>query len=345
VIHQAEVLHCSLINPIHDLPSHQEASTPITTIIAFPAMDQIADGLLRLTVPPEPFMRLDDTLLSNEEAKATANAMYDLVKGCYKWKWACPKTHLANTTFEDDAEHRIQNPDEEKQDYIQRMQRLEAWPQKEADRHGQWLGYALITARALDYLQQQSVKRQRLCGKSGDHHYYFNPKRFYEYTWMCLNQGHGWRSWKQSPELPEESMANPGTWYSKKAKTMVEDTIKLWNTGVKLECMFSVLVLNDLLPSPKDKELDMFIRNKVEQISAAGIRNRRLVTYVERLRPSCYQWFSNCMMSRTTQVKSTRIPRSVAGRVAKPNRGASNRLKNAVLSARIVNTMRPAQSN
>jgi hypothetical protein len=47
-------------------------------------------------------MRLEDTLLSNEEAQATAVAMYNLVKDRYKWKWPSLESHLANTQVKND---------------------------------------------------------------------------------------------------------------------------------------------------------------------------------------------------------------------------------------------------
>ncbi|KAF2689927.1 hypothetical protein K458DRAFT_439060 [Lentithecium fluviatile CBS 122367] len=186
---------------------------------------------MRLTVPPKPFIRPNDTLLSPKEALATTDAMLKVIKDCYDWGWPSPESHLAST----------EDPDENEQDYIKRMSRLEAWPRKKAESDAQWIRCALITARALSYLQQCSFEGQALHGKSSDYHFNFNPK------------SHGLRSWKRSPEMPKPSETNVGAWCSENALGFVKMNILL------------VITLDNLLPAPKDQELIHYIREKTKQ--------------------------------------------------------------------------------
>ncbi|KNG45668.1 hypothetical protein DDE82_008395 [Stemphylium lycopersici] len=151
-------------------------------------------NLMQLTVPPEPYMRLDDTLLDYSEAHVTTKAMLALIESHYVWDWPSKSNHPALTEDDRDPEGRNKDPDEDDEEYADRMRKWEAWPNKRARNENGWLKCALITARVLDCLQRSSENGQSLIVRYEGSRYYFSPKNFYEYTWMCLNQGHGPRT-------------------------------------------------------------------------------------------------------------------------------------------------------
>lgn len=120
------------------------------------------------------------------------------------------------------------------------------WPGVEADKQCQWIKCAMITARVLDYLQQARDAGQSLSGKSGEYHYHFDPQGFYGFMWICLNQGHSWRSWKKDPEKPSGSELNAGAWYRTRSANIIHTAVEEWHRGAKLEDMVPVMTLRDL---------------------------------------------------------------------------------------------------
>ncbi|EMD86742.1 hypothetical protein COCC4DRAFT_33199, partial [Bipolaris maydis ATCC 48331] len=192
-------------------------------------------------------MRLDDTLLDYSEAHDTTKAMLALIKGHYVWDWPSKSSHLTLTKDDRDPEGRKKHPDEDDEEYTDRMQMWEAWPNKQARNEKGWLKCALISARVLDCLQTSRENGQSLRGTYKGSRYYFNPKIFYEYTWMCLNQGYGPHSWRQQPPKPETSETSLGSWYRNQALAKVKTVIARWNKGEKLGKIIPVITLDILL--------------------------------------------------------------------------------------------------
>ncbi len=96
-------------------------------------MDLSAAGeLARVSCYPEPFIRLDGSILDLEEAKAATSALYEIIERLYIWDWPSAERHLlhkpVNTGDAQDVDERQQDSDEDDEQYNERMQRLEAWP-------------------------------------------------------------------------------------------------------------------------------------------------------------------------------------------------------------------------
>lgn len=205
--------------------------------------------LMQVTRPPRPFMRVADVLLNFEEAQSATEFMFQTIQDFYNWDWPSADRHLANRRIipdDKDDKRRQRDPDEDDEEYNGRMRRVEAWPGVEADKHCQWIQCAMITARALDYLQQAQDAGQSLSGKLGEYRYHFDPLRFYDFMWICLHQGHSWRSWKTDPEKPSESELNAGAWYRTRSANIIQTVVEEWHRGAKLEDLVPVTTLRDL---------------------------------------------------------------------------------------------------
>jgi hypothetical protein len=97
---------------------------------------------------------------------------------------------------------------------------------------------ALIMTRALDFLQKKYNEGYILekRGKFGEWQYYYDPKRIYEYVWLCFNQGYGPRLWRHDPLMPPDSVSkvDVGQWFRDKAFAIEDDITGKWNSGVEL---------------------------------------------------------------------------------------------------------------
>jgi hypothetical protein len=93
---------------------------------------------------------------------------------------------------------------------------------------------------------------------------FFQPRSFYEYIWICLNQGYGTRQWKASPPMPSDSK-NDGAWFVQKAKDLLNGVVGNWEQGVDLGTLSPTLSL-ELVASPYDRELIAMVRSKVDPL-------------------------------------------------------------------------------
>lgn len=233
-----------------------------------------ATQLMLRTCDPPPYMRVADTLLDlDEEAKPTADAMYTILKDDYKWNWPVAAKHLAAWQDDRDESERIRDPKEEtEEEYQERLKVWIAWPRKNNNTQFQWLRCAIITSNAFDYLHQCYDQELALRGISeqGDK-YNFRPKAFYEYIWICLNQGFGTRQWKSHPPKSQAS----GALLAKAAQDLVANAVRRWEQGEDLGAQYPVMTLGDLLPSPY----------VIEAISVVRTKRKKYLAQQDEVRP------------------------------------------------------------
>jgi hypothetical protein len=92
-----------------------------------------------------------------------------------------------------------------------------------------------LVQAALVFLQEEKRKGSILCGGMGLRSYYFSPQSFYEYMWMCFNQGLGYQFIK--PPLAPTTLSDNerGYWYSESATKLSQEVIQKWHNGLSLE--------------------------------------------------------------------------------------------------------------
>ncbi|KAI0486829.1 hypothetical protein F4859DRAFT_467070 [Xylaria cf. heliscus] len=226
----------------HDISSSKTKST---------MSQEKAIQLLRLTH----YMCIAPTLLHfDEDASRVAIAMYRILKNEFKWEWPNKDKHLE--AWDDNRGECTQQQGESDEDHQARAEVWHEWPSFKTTAQAQWLGCAIITSRALEYLYQCHTQGQcpriysARWGKYG-----FEPQDFYKYVWICLSQGHGTRIWKTQPPMPSETEQNVEFWFASSAQRLVDETVKAWEAGKDLGDQFPRLGIEDILPSPQDKEL------------------------------------------------------------------------------------------
>ncbi|KAH6653375.1 hypothetical protein BKA67DRAFT_519594 [Truncatella angustata] len=181
--------------------------------------------------------------------------MHALLEHDYQWRWPDNSHHLAN--WVDDPSKCAKKSEEDTTTYAERDSRRNFVREFITNEQAQWLRCAVITSRALEYLQ--ACRRQKLIlqglSPSGQD-YSFEPRLFYQYIWICLNQGTGTRLWKSAPLmfLIPETESDSGDLVVLTAQRLLEVTIRNWEQGMDLGSIFPTLSLDDVLPLPHDAE-------------------------------------------------------------------------------------------
>ncbi|KAI1198190.1 hypothetical protein F5X97DRAFT_323761 [Nemania serpens] len=209
-------------------------------------------------------MRIYDTAIDlDDEANTTANAMYSILQDEYEWAWPNETKHLM--AWNDDRGECAQGQEESDEDYQVRAVKWNNWPNLRTKWQAQWLRCAIITSRALRYLCQcrAQVEYLRICQRDGGEHTY-RSQRCYKYVWICLNQGYGERVWKTKPPMPSETEQNVDLWFMSTAQHLVDKTVKAWEAGSDLDILIPILTLEDLFPSPADKEAIAVVSAKLK---------------------------------------------------------------------------------
>lgn len=200
-------------------------------------------------------IRVADTLLDlDDEAKPTADAMYESLKDDYKWAWPAQEKHLK--AWKDDRGGFPEDSEEDETEKQERRKRWEGSPRRKTAEQAEWLRCAILASHSLDYLQRYEATEQRITRDQFGR--FFSPESFYEYIWICLNQGLGTRVWKTSPVLPSDTAL-----FARKAVVLVRDAVKRWEHGTDLEKIFPVLTLDDMLPTPADMEASSTVKREL----------------------------------------------------------------------------------
>lgn len=122
----------------------------------------------------------DDVLDLEEEARPTADAMYDILQIDYEWNWPSRDQHLA--AWKDDRGDCERDSSEDDEEYRYREEQWRAWPNVRTDLEVQWLRYAIVTSRALDYFRRYYAMTPTINNTlSRQSPYYFLPDKFKSY--------------------------------------------------------------------------------------------------------------------------------------------------------------------
>ena len=191
----------------------------------------IAERLLVLACPDKnenPFLRLPYTRLKLDEAEVITDQLYGVLRNAIHLDSPDPQKYLPKHRYPSTDEDSAQSPDESHAEYKDRLQRLAQFPEKDASQQARWIRCAMIARVALSFLQNEATKGKVLGGTTKEgQHYYFHPKSFYEYVWICFNQGLGVRGWTKQPPRPPSaaSESDEGGWYAEKASDLEKEII------------------------------------------------------------------------------------------------------------------------
>ncbi|KAJ5906574.1 uncharacterized protein N7473_003490 [Penicillium subrubescens] len=186
-------------------------------------------------------MRLEDTLLEDEEADEVTKQIYNIIQSEYPLEEPDHKRH--RTALELSPEHilrRKRDPTETDEEYLDRMERVNTWPAYSTAAEAKWIWRAQVVIRAMKFL----------CDYAGCDS--FRPKVFYEYSWICLREGQGVRAWDfygHPPPLPPKGLTDheKAEWYYETAERHQEKILAEWHKGKELEILSGQIRLQDLL--------------------------------------------------------------------------------------------------
>ncbi|KAG6989615.1 hypothetical protein FocnCong_v020780 [Fusarium oxysporum f. sp. conglutinans] len=215
--------------------------------------DKATRLMLRTCDPPR--IRIADNLLDLDEAKPAADAMFAILQTDYQWSFPSADKHLATWHDDRDKSRCTRSANEDEKLYQQRLERWTAWPIYKTDQQFQWLRCAIITSNALHYLQQCHDKGLTLDVKcTQGYRYEFIPEEFFEYIWICLNQGYGTQQWKSPPWNSLLSREAGGAVLAVSAQKLLAGVVDQWEQGKDLSTQYPLITLEDLLPTPYHKE-------------------------------------------------------------------------------------------
>jgi hypothetical protein len=208
-------------------------------------MPSLAFELMTLTSSKnKTWMRIEDTYLDEDEAEAVTSQMYTLLSSFVTWERPDPNLHLKFSEFHEDPNEFEQDPSESKVEYLERLERLKTAPNRQAKCEADWIWRAQVVIRVLNYLQTAA---------GGDYSnlrtesYYFDPKSFYDYAWICFREGQGVRTWRSEPEMAPNGLLplDCGTWYCEAAKKAENRILTGWYEGKSLTDISGALTLEE----------------------------------------------------------------------------------------------------
>ncbi|KAI1120991.1 hypothetical protein F5Y10DRAFT_272530 [Nemania abortiva] len=224
--------------------------------------------LIAVMKEEQTYMRLDDVKLDLDEATRVADGMFGVIQHEYEWSWPDKEKHL--NTWEHNRGPCIKSSWESEKGFEDRKIRWDAAPEHITNEQAEWLRCALIASRAFEYLYLSRSEGYGLEKSVG-----FSPKYFYEYVWLCLNQGYGPRVWKAEPPEPPEQEENPVLGSVIMARLLVDEIIRKWEEGVDMDDQVPILTFDDMFPAPADEELVDEIRVRVKRAREPKIEDAK----------------------------------------------------------------------
>lgn len=196
--------------------------------------------ILFLTKPNDstPWMHLADCFLDLEEAADLTKCLLSILESYATFSWPDSRSHLRDRRVPMNIIGRLQDPTEDDDQYRERLRLIDAAPQRETDGEAEWLKCAMIVSAALSLMAKQGPHGTTRFSDKG-RLYSFNPRRFYNYMWICLHEGRGTAAWIVEPPQPPENLDNDqmADWYAKKAEAIVTQVRTRWNQGVCLRTL------------------------------------------------------------------------------------------------------------
>ncbi|KAI3120540.1 hypothetical protein CBS147326_9424 [Penicillium roqueforti] len=208
--------------------------------------------LLELVRPKDsgPFMRLEDTLLEDEEADKVTKQIYDIIQSEYPLEEPDHKRH--RTALEMSPEYNLRrerDPTETDEEHLDRIKRKNTWPARSTAAEAKWIWRAQVVIRAMKFLHEHGG-----CDSARISSWPFRPTDFYEYSWICLREGQGVKAWNfygQPPPLPPKGLTvhEEAEWCYKAAESDQEKILAEWHKGEELEVLSGQIRLQNL-PGP-----------------------------------------------------------------------------------------------
>ena len=199
-----------------------------------------AARILFLTRPNglTPWMNLPDCLLDLEEAVDLANCLLSIMERYATFSWPDSRSHLRDRYVPINIIGRIQDPTEDDDEYRERLRSMAAAPKRETDEEAKWLKCAMIVSAALSFMARQGPHGTTRFSDEG-RLYYFDPRKFYNYTWICLHEGRGTLAWNIEPPQPPKDLDTDrmADWYATKAEAIVTQVRARWNQGMCLRTL------------------------------------------------------------------------------------------------------------
>jgi hypothetical protein len=199
-----------------------------------------AKDILLLTRPngSTPWMHLADYLLDLEKAAGLTKCLLGIIEHDATFVWPDSMSHLRNRHVPTNNIGRIQDPTEDDDEYRERLCLIDAAPRRETNEEAEWLKSAIIVSAALSFMANQGPHGTTRFTDKGCL-YFFDPRKFYNYMWICLHEGRGTAAWIIEPPQPPEHLNNDqmADWYAKKAEAIVTQNRASWNQGVCLRTL------------------------------------------------------------------------------------------------------------
>lgn len=181
-------------------------------------------------------LRIEHALLDKDMAATIAQRFFNIIKHQTGWCWPDSESHMRNCRSAIGRISRVGDPEENDDDYRERLHSMEVWPQRYTQEEAEWIEYAIIIAKTLRFLTDQSGNGVSLKGLHEGRPYYFDPNRFYRYMWMCLMEGLGVETWVVQPQQPPAHLGDRARadWYTREAERIVKRVRADWNKGQSL---------------------------------------------------------------------------------------------------------------
>lgn len=200
-------------------------------------------------------LRLYDCVTDITDVTAITTLFFETIKDEFQWHWPDTKSHLCNRAPSQDLEaYRQRDPKEHNDAYHERLQLIDTSPQRNAKEQADWIRHATIVTNTLRFLSDKFSLGEIMKGDHEGRRYAFNPRRLYEYTWMCLHQGLGPRAWMIQPDEPPEDIKGSELtlWYTETAENTLERVRTKWEQGEDLDAQFA---------SPTIKEISLMYQH------------------------------------------------------------------------------------
>ena len=196
-----------------------------------------------------PRLRLYDCVTDITDVTAITTLFYEIIKDEFQWYWPDSESHMCNAAPPKDSEAcRQRGPKEHDDAYRERLQLIDTRPQRNAQEQADWIRHATIVTNTLRFLSDKSSLGEIMKGDHEGHRYAFNPKRLYEYMWMCLHQGFGPGAWRIQPDEPPEDIKGRELtlWYTQTAENTLERVRTKWEQGENLDAQFASPTIEEI---------------------------------------------------------------------------------------------------